>query len=268
MKIAPVTLFFLAPLIPLIAAQTKEADLPSQKNFHLFLLAGQSNMAGRGTLDEQAKLAHPRVLVLAAEGDWKPAVDPLHYDMAAAGAGLGKTFGEIIAENKPSVTVGLIPAACGGSPISTWSPGHFHRQTKSHPYDDAIDRARRAMQDGTLKAILWHQGERDSTDNLAPLYEERLRELITRFREDLDAPDIPFIIGQLGQFPEKPPTEARAIVDQAHRQIAGTMDNVYFVSAAGLTTHDGVHFDTPSLRTLGERYAIVYLEHLQSGSEK
>jgi hypothetical protein len=57
-------------------AQT--ASLPPKEKFHLFLLAGQSNMAGRGTVTPQDKTPHPRVLMLNQAGEWVPAVDPMH----------------------------------------------------------------------------------------------------------------------------------------------------------------------------------------------
>ena len=60
--------------------------------FHLFLLAGQSNMAGRGDVEEQDRVPHPRVFMLTKNNEWKPAVDPLHFDKSVAGVGLGKTF--------------------------------------------------------------------------------------------------------------------------------------------------------------------------------
>jgi hypothetical protein len=169
-------------------------------NFHLFLLAGQSNMAGRGDVETEDREPFPRVLMLARNGTWQPAVDPIHYDKTNAGVGPGLTFARILARRDTNITIGLIPAACGGSPISTWEPGAFFDQTASHPYDDALQRAKLAMKQGTLKAILWHQGESDCHETLAPAYKTNLLRLIRRFRKDLGDPDLPFLVGQLGQF--------------------------------------------------------------------
>lgn len=235
-----------------------EPGPPTGKDMRLFLLAGQSNMAGRGKLDDQSKLAHPRVWVLARDLSWKPAVDPLHYDKPAAGTGIGKPFAEILAKQDPEIRIGLIPAACGGSPISAWEPGVRFQQTSSHPYDDAVARAKAAMKSGTLQAILWHQGESDANEALAPAYEEKLRALITRFRKDLDSPELPFLIGQLGQFGKW--NAATAQVDQAQQNVAKSMKNVYFIRSDKLTTGDGIHFDTASLRIMAERYAEAWLK--------
>ena len=236
-------------------------ELPVKANFHLFLLAGQSNMAGRGDAEVEDKQPHARVLMLAKDGTWKPAVDPIHYDKANAGVGPGRTFGIALAEADTNITIGLIPTACGGSPISTWEPGAYFADTKSHPYDDAIQRAKLAMKDGTLKGILWHQGESDWTEALAPVYKAKLEAVIARFRADLAAPDVPFIIGQLGQFQEKPWDQWTHMVNDAHIAVAKEVSNCAFVSSDGLTCKsDHIHFDAKSQREFGKRYAAAYLK--------
>jgi carbohydrate esterase-like sialic acid-specific acetylesterase len=251
----------LVPFTPSRGADETAVKLPPKQEFQLFLLAGQSNMAGRGKVDDEGRKPQPRIYSLNKDGKWQPAVDPLHWDKPEAGAGIGKPFAEIIASKNPSISIGLVPTACGGSPISTWSPGKFWEQTKSHPYDDFLVRAKRAMQDGTLKAILWHQGESDSNAMDAAEYETRLTELINRMRSDLNAPDLPFIIGQLGRFPAKPWSKDREAVDAAHQAVARKMKNVRFVSSEGLNSRgDNLHFDTPSLRIFAHRYAEAYLQ--------
>ncbi len=107
----------------------------------MFLLVGQSNMAGRGKVSEEDQKPRERVLMLSKEAKWVPAVDPLHFDKPGiAGVGLGRSFGLEIAKAHPDITVGLIPCAVGGSPISSWEPGQFYKPTNSHPYDDALRR--------------------------------------------------------------------------------------------------------------------------------
>ncbi|AMY12511.1 Carbohydrate acetyl esterase/feruloyl esterase precursor [Luteitalea pratensis] len=234
--------------------------VPATGSMDLFLLVGQSNMAGRGRVESQDTAPIPHVLMLDRQRTWVPAVDPMHFDKPIAGVGLGRSFAARIADSHPGVTIGLIPAAVGGSPIDAWQPGVYYEPTKSHPWDDAIARARVALASGTLKAILWHQGESDATADLAPGYEAKLHDLIARLRTALDAPDVPFIVGQLGQYPDVPWDASRRIVDAAHRSLPGKVRRTAFVSSDGLV-HGGdkVHFDTPSLRELGHRYADAYL---------
>lgn len=246
--------------VPMIGEDELQFAPPSKEDFHLFLLAGQSNMAGRGTVEEEDGIVHPRVFALDKDGNWKPAIDPIHYDKTVAGVGLGISFAIALAERDTSISIGLIPAACGGSPISSWEPGGYHEQTKSHPYDDAIKRARRAMKDGLLKGILWHQGESDSKPKLAAAYQGKMEDLIKRIRADLDIKSAPFLIGQLGRFSENPWSDSRKRVNEAHIRTAKQMPLVGFVSSEGLTCKsDLIHFDRRSLRLLGQRYAEVYL---------
>ena len=241
---------------------TAQETLPpnNQSDFHLFLLVGQSNMAGRGKIDPADNEGNPRVLTLSKSNQWVMATDPLHFDKPrVVGVGLGRSFAQEILRSNPDAVIGLIPCAAGGSPIRSWEPGGYHGQTKSHPYDDAIKRLKVAQQSGTVKAILWHQGESDSKPKLAEVYESKLHELISRLRKEVGA-DVPFIAGQLGQFPEKPWDQHRKKVDAAHRSLPQKVSNTAFVDSDGLVHKgDKTHFDTKSYREFGKRYAKAYL---------
>ncbi|QDS95325.1 Carbohydrate acetyl esterase/feruloyl esterase precursor [Roseimaritima multifibrata] len=237
------------------------------QKFHLFLLAGQSNMAGRGVVSEADKKPNPRILMLNKDRQWVPAVDPLHFDKPTiAGVGVGRSFAAEYAKAHPGVTVGLIPCAVGGSGIETWQPEGFHKQTNSHPWDDMLVRATAAVEQGDLKGILWHQGESDSKPTAAAKYEGRLIELIGRFRETFQNPRLPFLIGQLGKFEERPWTEGRIQVDTAQQNVTRLVPRTAFVPADGLNHKgDQVHFDSPSLREFGYRYAAAmkWIESLE-----
>lgn len=226
----------------------------------LFVLAGQSNMAGRGDLAPADRTPHPRVWMFDRAMTWRPAVEPMHFDKPIAAVGPGRAFGVAIAEADPSANIGLIPTAVGGSPITSWEPGVLYEETGAHPWDDAIRRVKAAMPQGEVRAILWHQGESDGNDAAAPLYEGRLRALIARFRAELGSPSLPFIIGQLGRFDGKPWTSGYQQVDAAHRRVAADTPGVAFVSSAGLADKgDQLHFSADAARELGRRYAAAYL---------
>ena len=65
-------------------------------------------------------------------------------------------------------------------------------------YDEAIRRAKEAMKYGTLKAIIWHQGEADCHHPEA--YKEKIIQLMTDLRNDLGMPDLPVVVGQIAQW--------------------------------------------------------------------
>lgn len=234
--------------------------LPPKEKFYLVLLTGQSNMAGRGFVTPEDKVPHPRVLMQNKAGEWVPAVDPVHYDKSMAGVGPARTFANLLAESDPSITVGLIPTACGGSPIAAWAPGQEWKQTQSHPYDDAIARAKKAMKDGTLKVILFHQGEADCGEANSRLYHDRLLKLMTSLRTELNAPEVPIVIGQLSRFPgAKPWSEGKKRVDAAHRAMGKELPKVGFAPSDGLTQNpDNIHFDAKSQKEFGKRYFEAY----------
>src|SRR5690349_2667015 len=183
----------------------------TKKDMLVFLLIGQSNMAGRGKpLEQVDQTPHPRVQMLSKEKTWRPAVDPLHSDKpTVAGVGLGLTFGKAVAEALPERTIGLVPAAFGGSAISEWAAEGKH-------YKNAIERAKAALEAGTLAGILWHQGESDSKPELAKLYQTKLDDLVARLRTDLAAPEVPFIAGTLA---ENRQTESDAMINAALRSL-------------------------------------------------
>jgi len=245
--------------------QAPSVKLPEKGKFLLFLLAGQSNMAGRGVVEPEDKVANPRVLTLTKDGKWEPAVDPIHFDKPGSGVGPGRSFGLAVAEKLgPDVTIGLIPCAHGGSPISSWEPGAKWYQTKGKPYDDAIARANLALKDGVLKGILWHQGESDA-GKTAATYQGKLTALIARLRKDLQAPDVPVLLGQLGPFRKEAADEGSRTLDTALRSVAKEDGNAAFVSAEGLTSNpDFVHFNAKSQREFGRRYAEAYLKMIEN----
>jgi len=82
--------------------------------------------------------------------------------------------------------IGLVPCAWGGSAIAEWERGQVL-------YDRMIERTKAAMQNGgTLKALLWYQGESDADrKSRAEQYEQKLITFFNNVRADLQSPDLP-----------------------------------------------------------------------------
>ncbi len=232
-------------------AAERAPSVPPSKPMKLFLLIGQSNMAGRGLVGPAEKMPHPRVFALNKEMTWVPAVDPLHWDKPdIAGVGPGSSFARTIADADKDAVIGLIPAAFGGTSLDQWAIG-------GELYTNAVKRAKEAMRRGQLAGILWHQGEADSAPEKVATYAARFQKMIAQLRADLDAPKVPVIVGELGRFRANDASVAiNAVLDQLPEHVALCA----CVSSAGLADKgDKLHFDTPSQQEFGRRYAQAWL---------
>jgi hypothetical protein len=254
--------------IPRLAG--KHALPADPASFPVFLLMGQSNMAGFGGIHPADPFQPgdfspvPGVLVLGGQCTvksrrprgwrrWRPAAHPLHLNQKSAGFGLGLPFAGRLREERPDLTVGLIPCAWGGAGIDALGPG-------TPLYDNAVQRARSA---GSLAGVLWHQGETDALDDsLARSHAGKLAALIARLRADLSQPELPVLIGDLAAFgDEGRPPEAvarRGLVRSGLRRVASDIGKAAFVESHGLIGVDGVHFGRPALIEFGRRYGEAY----------
>lgn len=224
---------------------------------HSFLLIGQSNMAGRGRLDEACELDNSRLWVLR-NGRWQRLYRPVNGDRAFSGVCLAESFAQAYAE-KYGVDVGLVPCADGGTSLSQWRVGGLL-------YDHAVAQARLAQRTSTVAGVLWHQGEADCHDDRYPTYAERFQPILDGFRRDLNLHGVPFLLGGLGDFlpncDKYPEVTNYAHVNKALRQVAADNDRVGFVSAEGLGANpDNLHFNAASLHEFGLRYFAEFEKH-------
>jgi hypothetical protein len=223
-------------------------------NFELYILAGQSNMAGRGTITDNLKNeGNDRLYMLTKDNTWVLAKHPLHFDKpAVAGVGPGLAFGIQMATGNTSVKIGLIPCAVGGTPIEHWLPGAYDAATNTHPYDDAAARIKFAMQYGIIKGIIWHQGEANSKPEQVKAYLWQLKELIQRFRTLVNNPTLPFVVGELGNYRPEYVNFNMEII-----KLPTAVPYTAVVTTEGLVHRgDTTHFDSPSAETLGRHYAV------------
>jgi len=237
--------------------QTKVKEKPDP-NFHIYILMGQSNMAGRGVLTEEfVSVGDSNVVVLNKQQQWVTAKHPLHFDkpkIAAVGPGL--SFGIMMAKQSPNVKIGLVPCAVGGSPIEAWNPGVYFKPTNSYPYDDALERIKIAMRKGIVKGIVWHQGESNSSKEGAENYLNQLKKLIKNLRIEVNNDQLPFVAGELGRYRKK----YKFINDELHK-LPESVKYTAIASSDSLTHKgDGTHFNAISANTLGERLAQEMLK--------
>ena len=240
--------------------QNRAVKIPTKGDFHIYVLMGQSNMSGRGEIKPVDKVGNPRILMLDKDDKWQIAVDPLHFDRPHAAVGLGMSFaGEMLKDEKTGLSIGLVPCAVGGSPLKKWEKG-------GDLYVQALDRIEKARKIGTLKGVLWHQGETDSVKlEWAKSYQRRLEKMIGDFRDALGQRELVFVVGTLGDyFKGHKKFVYTELVNHALVKIAEDVNDVGCVYSTGLTDNDGVHFDRPSQIELGRRYARKMREILNA----
>lgn len=226
---------------------------------HSFLLIGQSNMAGRGKPEDALPVDGTHIRILRC-GRWKKFFRPVNPDRSFSGVCLAESFAEAYAGSN-GVTAGLIPCADGDTTLAQWQPGELL-------YDHAVAMAKLAMRTSQLTAILWHQGEANCAEHLTGPYEEELLYMLTQLRQDLGLPNVPVLLGGLGDFlpdcPLDPDLRFAVQINDALRRTADRLPHAAFVPAHGLTANaDGLHFNSPSLHAFGLRYFSALTE-LQS----
>lgn len=215
------------------------------------LMIGQSNMAGRGFIDEVPMICNERIQMLR-NGRWQMMTEPINYDRPVSGVGLAGSFAAMWCMENQEDKIGLIPCAEGGSSLDDWAVDKTF-------FKHAVNQAQFAMQDSELIGILWHQGENDSYGGGYQTYYEKLHVIVEALRKELNAPEVPFIIGGLGDFLGKSGFGLNCIeyelVNHELQRFVSEQKNSYFVTAKELTSNpDGIHMNAISQRKFGIRY--------------
>lgn len=222
-----------------------------------FLLIGQSNMAGRGFLHEVPLIYNERIEMLR-NGRWQMMTEPMNYDRPVAGVSLAASFAEAWCRTNPNEKAGMIPCAEGGSSIDEWA-------AEGILFRHAVSEAKFAMESSELAGILWHQGESDSDSGKYKTYYEKLSRIEKHLREELDAADIPFMIGGLGDYLGKTGFGAGCaeyeLINLELKRFAEEHKNCYFATGEGLEANpDGIHINAVSQRKFGLRYFEAFRE--------
>ncbi|WP_041140014.1 sialate O-acetylesterase [Beduini massiliensis] len=219
------------------------------------LLIGQSNMAGRGFLNEVTPIYNENIFMLR-NGRWQMMTEPIHFDRSVAGVGLAASFAQAWCNANKNEQIGLIPCAEGGSSIDEWNKeGALFRH--------AVSEAKFAMENSELIAILWHQGESDGRSEKYKNYYQKLNVLVNSFRKELRALEIPFIVGGLGDYLGKSGFGKSCVeydlINKELHKYAENNKNCYFVTGEKLYSNpDGIHINAESQRRFGIRYFKAY----------
>jgi len=216
----------------------------------IFVLAGQSNMAGRGEPLSLASPSDPRLLIWRTSG-WQVAADPLQLPTNAKdrppGIGPGMTFGLQLVKWQSGVQVGLIMCANGGSSIREWLP--------DRPlYTQCLDQIRAVG--SRIDGVLFLQGESEALNpEQARQWLPDFAQVVAAFRRDTGA--APFVLGQIGTL--GPQFQGQQIVRNAQAEAARRY-HLLFARTSDLPINpaSGAHFTVPGYRVIGNRFATVW----------
>ncbi|CAN1134447.1 Probable carbohydrate esterase At4g34215 [Linum perenne] len=240
----------------------------------IFLLAGQSNMAGRGGVITKHKIkkwdgvippemeSHPEILRLTADMKWETAKEPLHADIDATkicGVGPGMAFSKAVKERlgEGGGVIGVVPCGVGGTAIAKWARGE-------ELYENMVKRAKESVKCGgegaEIKCLLWCQGESDTTsEHVAAAYRGNFEKLIQHVREDLGLPHLPVVQMVITSG------DGKYVEHVREAQLGANIENLVRVDAQGLKLNpDNLHLTTESQVKLGHMMADAYITNFAS----
>ena len=266
--------------LSMVAALTVLNATAQDKNFHIFLCFGQSNMEGNARIEPEDSVGvSDNFLNLSAVnfsdksrkiGKWYKALPPLCRE----NTGLTPVdyFGRTLLENLPEGhKVGIVHVAIGGISIDGFLPDRIDEYAKTapewmkpmlaaydgHPYDRLVAMGKIAKKKGVISGILMHQGETNTGDPKWPndvktVYENLLRDL------KLNAEDVPLLVGEVV-------SADRGGTCAAHNAVIDTIGRViptaHVIPADGCPQNfDFLHFTAAGYRELGRRYAAEMLK--------
>ena len=215
----------------------------------IYLLIGQSNMAGRAPIEsiDRDSIGNVYLFTGKDERPWEKTANPVNKystvrkDITMQKLGLGYGFAKELSAKCPDKNIGLVVNARGGTSIEEWRPG-------GRLYNAALNQTKKALKYGVLKGIIWHQGESNASNYQS--YLPQIITLIKSFRKDFNNKNLPFIAGQLSS--DNP---IRNSFNTMILKLPSKVKNTGVISSEGTKTIDGTHFDSDSQKLLGKRYA-------------
>lgn len=243
----------------------------------IFLLIGQSNMAGVAYIEALDTTRVANAFLFNDRGEWEvlkntPTQGLNRYSTVRKPRRENRNLnpGYTFAKKLVAYTgrqIGIVSNARGGTRISWWQKG-YSGQNDFDLYENAVARTRAALQtnpEAKIRGILWHQGEGDNSIAASASYLRLLAQLVADLRADLGDPDIPFIAGEVGQW------KGRGLgVNPKIRMVKDSVSYADYVTSDGLTSmnleKNDPHFDTYSQRVLGGRYADKAFELIYKGT--
>ncbi|HTN82481.1 MAG TPA: sialate O-acetylesterase [Sorangium sp.] len=232
----------------------------SNPTFHIFMLMGQSNMAGVADKQDSDQNSDERLKVLGGcnqpAGQWNVANPPLSdcpgekgWNLSTSvdpGIWFGKTLLGKLAEGD---TIGLVGTAESGESINTFISGGSHHQMILNKIAKA-----KTAENARFAGIIFHQGESDSGQSAWP---GKVVQLYNEVKEAWGVDyDVPFILGEL------PAGGCCSGHNNLVHQAADMLPQGYWITQQGTNVMDQYHFDHASVVLMGTRYGEKMIEAL------
>jgi hypothetical protein len=268
------------------------AAMPTAAATKVFLLGGQSNMAGLGGFPNDTPqpgygadkpLPAPYDAVQTDVNFWNYSGTLLTNPWNSNGInnpGVGTTwvslqngFGWEPVEFGPEVSFGyrlhqllpnddiyLVKLGVNGSDLHwSWNPdgtGENYNLFKSR-VNAAIQNLTDSGKSPEIAGMIWMQGDTDAQNSAtANAYEANLRNLITHVRNDFDSPDMRFVMGRITTFYDTKPTPGgNATVRAAQVSVGSTFLNTACFNTDDLQWAYDAHYGTQGQIDLGIRFA-------------
>jgi hypothetical protein len=228
----------LAVAIALTLAGAGHAD---DKTVHIFILSGQSNMAGMNPklgFEPEADKLFPDAEVVyfkVARGGQPIRYWVAEWDEIAAKHGVDAKAKRASEKNKGTIYY---------EPILQ----QYKKLVAAHPKPASV-------------TFCWMQGERDAREQLSAAYADAMQQLIANLRRDLEQPEMNFVIGRLSDFGKSDNAHWQQ-VREAQVEVAAGDKHGAWVDCDDLNdkqrngaTYNDLHYTKEGYELLGRRYA-------------
>ena len=243
------------------------AALPASAATKVFLLGGQSNMAGVGGYSTDKPIPPPYDVPQTAVKFWNNGWVNLQSGFGYQPGQFGPevTFGYTLHNTVfPNDSIYLVKYGVSGTNLAVdWNPsgsGPCYNTFKSK-VDAALENLRSAGKDPVVSGMIWMQGESDTvTAEKANAYAGNLTSFIAKVRTDFASPDMPFVLGRI--LPDDDPvyTANAAIVRHAQETVPGQVGHASWINTDDLELAYRGHYGTQGQIDLGIRFANAFVQ--------
>jgi hypothetical protein len=267
------------------------AALPAAAATKVFLLGGQSNMAGCGVTADLAapyNVSQPSVKLWNswsstgnADNGWLDLQGGFGFNgytnpplsMFGPEVSFGYALDQTVLPNDDIYLVKLgANSTILADHANQWSPnggGTTYNCLRARVYT-AMANLTAAGKSPQIAGMIWMQGESDAMSHADALaYQANLTNFIGKVRSDLNVPNMPFVIGRIDAYPWGA-TADNLLVRDAQVAVAGQVSNTSWINTDDIpvwtgnetnpTHYDPGHYSSQGQIILGTRFANQFIQ--------